>query len=581
MNLLLSLEKNAALTPNKIALSFFDRVNGVPTVLDSLTYQQLVQRAHTVADYLREQGAIPGERVLVILPQSLDYMVAFFGCLYAQLIAVSLYPPKGAQHLHRVNTVLTDANAHYIIADQQSLEVLYSDKVSARVNTAIRYLNITDAVAHQSINQTVIPVDFDSDTPAYLQYTSGSTGDPKGVMVSHANLQINLEMQQPIFDTSAATIVVSWLPLSHDMGLIGAPLTAVYWGGTAYLFNPMSFIRQPRLWLEAISHFRGTLSWAPNFAYDLCVKNVPKTQRQGLDLSSWQVAVNAAEPVRIDTLKAFIDAYQPYGFNPSAMRTGYGLAEATLMVTAMRRGDKLYSETLDTQLLQTDNIAVLAAPGSTMTTQKVSNGKNYNPSKVYIVDPGSWKQLKPRSVGEIWVSGLHICAGYWQKIEINKAIFSAYTAQGNGPCLRTGDLGYMNEQGDLFIVGRLKDVIIIRGKNYAAVDIEQTVVACHSALKTGFVAAFSVDRAEQEQLIVLVELRNPLPAEQSAQLIALAQKQLRVEHGITAQEIVLVGRGALAKTTSGKLQRQIYKRHYLTNQLPCLLIRHPVLDCNT
>jgi acyl-CoA synthetase (AMP-forming)/AMP-acid ligase II len=571
MNILSILEKNTDANPDKVALGFFTGPSCSYSELKTLTYQEFIHKAYAVAQYLIEHGASPSDRVLIILPQSLDYLVVFYGCLYAQLIAVSLFPPSRANHIHRVKTVAVDAKSKFVITDSFTLNMLLSNSVDIDEKEPISsYINVANILTENYKNKYFILPNIDNEAIAYLQYTSGSTSDPKGVVITHANLMSNLGMQQKLLDTDSNTNIVSWLPFTHDMGLVGVPIASLYLGATAYITTPIRFIKQPRIWLEAITAFGGTLSWAPNFAYEMCVEEIPEEERIGLDLSSWRTAVNAAEPVRANTIKKFISCYMNYGFNEKAIKVLYGLAEATLVVSGTRIDDKVHYEELDCDILQTQQKAVLANDNITQKIKNVSNGCKIESTEVVIVDPITGIELDARKIGEVWVLGSHVCKGYWGKITLTKETFEAYTASGNGPFLRTGDLGYLNEKNELFIVGRSKDVIIIRGKNYAASDIEQTVESAGNIIKENFVAAFSVELDEREQLIIVIEIRILIEEKLANELLESIQKLLRIEHGIVADKIIFAGRSAVSRTTSGKVQRQICKQNYLAGRIHTL-----------
>ena len=564
LNLLTFLESHASKTPNKIALGFFDQLhNGA--VPKTLSYQDFVHKAYAVANTLLGRGLRSEDRVLIVLPQSIDYLIAFYGCLYAGLIPVTLYPPKGPSHVQRLTAVIADAEARAVITDS-AISIIFDQSHYTLQQRELLVVNITEIGTAAIQNQFSIPT-IDSSMTAYLQYTSGSTGQPKGVCVRHSNLIANLRMQQKSYGISNDTTLVSWLPLCHDMGLIGVPILALHFGASAYITTPTNFIRHPKIWLEAITYFKGTMSWAPNFAYDLCVNGISEKDRQNLDLSSWQVAVNASEPVRAQTIDAFINSYKQYGFSARTMKPGFGLAEATLQVTVTDLTDTFYVESIDRDQIQSKKMAILATHEASNHLSYVSCGRKSQGTSVLIVDPENTQELAVRHVGEIWVKGPHVCSGYWQKSDESTRTMGAFTQHGTGPCLRTGDLGYLNENGDLFIVGRLKDIVIVRGRNYAASDIEQTIEAASPKIRAGFVAAFSVENEEKEDIVILIEMRDPLTHEEGTHIVTEAQRLCRVEHGIVIEKIIFVSRGTLAKTTSGKHQRQMYKRHYLDHSL--------------
>jgi acyl-CoA synthetase (AMP-forming)/AMP-acid ligase II len=557
MNLLSSLWTHADKQPHKTLYTFIDNQLNA-----TLTFSEFDYKAAIAGGVLQEYGACPGDRVLIVLPQSLNYLMAFFGCLYAHLIAVPVYPPARANQAQRIYHIITDAQAKFVIADTATIELL--QKQAHQKNLAeIIYIDIATMKEGKPANK-VMP---QADTIAFLQYTSGSTGHPKGVIVQHQHLQANFNMMQAGLCMDADSRVVSWLPLFHDMGLIGAALQVVHLGASLYLMSPLKFIRQPLAWLETISHYRGTHAYGPNFAYDMCVEEADPAIMQKLDLSSWRLALNGAEPIRLTTLQRFVETFKACGLNPNVCYPAFGMAEATLYVASNPILTKLSYEELDVENLQQGH-ATLATKASTQTRTLVNCGKPWLESEILIVDPNTLQPLPARTVGELWIRGPHICAGYWGKAELTTQTFAAFTQAGKGPYLRTGDLAYINEQGELFITGRLKDLIIIRGKNYAPQDIEQTVESFSELIKSNSVAAFSVESEQQEHLIVVIEIRARLTAMQAADLIKQLRKHLLVEYNITTEEIILTGRGGVSKTTSGKLQRQLCKKNYLNNQLP-------------
>jgi len=560
MNLLSSLWTHVDNQPHKPLYTFINQQT--PT---TLTYAEFDHKAAIVAGALQQYGVCPGDRVLIVLPQSLNYLIAFFGCLYAQLIAVPAYPPARANQAQRIYHIIADAQAKFVIADKATIELL-KDQAQQRNLSDVIYIDI-DAINNVAPANRVIP---QADTIAFLQYTSGSTGNPKGVIVQYKNLQTNFIMMQEGIGMNADSRVVSWLPLFHDMGLIGAALQVVHLGATLYFMTPLQFIRRPMLWLETISTYRGTHAYAPNFAYQMCIEECDPTVLSKLDLSCWQVALNGAEPVRLTTMLNFIEIFKTGGLNPKACYPGFGMAETTLFVSGNPSLSGLRYEELDLDQLQQGH-ALLATTTSTQTHALVNCGKPWLESELLIVNPDTCQQLPARTVGELWVRGDHVCAGYWGKPELSKQIFAAFTQDSaQGPYLRTGDLAYLNEQGELFIVGRLKDLIIIRGKNYAPQDIEKTIENVSELIKPNSVAAFSSEFDQEEHLIVIVEIRARLTKSQAIDLTKEIRKHLLADHNIVAKDIVLTGRGGIAKTTSGKLQRQLCKQNYLNQQLPLL-----------
>lgn len=549
--------------PNKTIYTFLNS-NSQAT----LTYSELALKAQAVAKKIIQQNVKKGERVLIVLPQGLDYLIAFFGCLFANVIAVPIYPPVRSAHLQRTLAIANDAQASLMIVDTYTLDMLkdYENLVDQSWSK-INCMTLTALPLDEELNDITIPEPNDI---AFLQYTSGSTGQPKGVIVRHNNLNHNFEMMKQGMSMSAESIVVSWLPLIHDMGLIGAGLLPVYLGATLYLMSPLKFIKKPLAWLEAISDYQATHSYAPNFAYETCIQDITNSEKNHLDLSNWQVALNAAEPIRTDTIKRFSQAFSCCGFNANAFYPAYGLAEATLFVSGGSIKSPVKFENIDIGKLYQGN-SVLASNDSTPMQTLVGCGKSWLEEEILIVNPDTCEKMPVRYIGEVWLHGPHICSGYWNKHTESIDVFHAKTLDNKTTAyLRTGDLGYLNEEGELFIVGRIKDLIIIRGKNFAPQDIEYTVESCSESIKPNMVIAFSIESELEEQLIIVLQIRTRLTNDEITNLKKMIRKKILAEHEVNVTEILFVGRGGIPKTTSGKLQRQLCKKNYLANNLPVI-----------
>ncbi|HEY7419262.1 MAG TPA: fatty acyl-AMP ligase, partial [Ktedonobacteraceae bacterium] len=435
------------------------------TEKEFFTFAQLDLQARTISATLQQYGK-SGERALLIYPSGLDFIAAFFGCLYSGIIAVPVYPPSAT----RSDRTLTRFRS--IAQNAQPTVILTTTSLAARVDglftqspeLAGAHVIVTDELPSSNGDQWRDP-DISGDSLAFLQYTSGSTGAPKGVMVSHANLLHNSELikrycQHP----EGAAHTVTWLPLYHDLGLIGGVLQPLYAGFESTILSPTSFLQRPIRWLQAISRYRATLSGGPNFAYDLCARKVTQEQKETLDLSSWEVAANGAEPVRADTLERFVEAFASCGFRREALVPCYGMAEATLVISAGQRLGFPGVWSFKSHDLER-NQAVEAVPGDEI-NQQVSCGHPFEEQHVVVVDPDTQHQCRENHIGEIWVKGPSVAQGYWDRPEETQKTFHASVADtGAGPFLRTGDLGFFYE-GNLFIAGRLKDLIIIRGSNH-------------------------------------------------------------------------------------------------------------------
>jgi amino acid adenylation domain-containing protein/non-ribosomal peptide synthase protein (TIGR01720 family) len=545
-----------------------------------LTFADLDRRARAIAARLQTLGMV-GERAVLLYPPGLEYIEAFFGCLYAGAIAVPAYPPT-RQHLPRLQAVMRDAAPAAIMTTAELAAKFRDEFVGGALRAASNWF-ATDTVASDEAGCWQAPV-LAPENIAFLQYTSGSTGDPKGVMVSHGNLLANQEAIRQSFGHTERSTVVGWLPLYHDMGLIGNILQPLYVGSTAVLMPPMAFLEKPVRWLKAISEFRAATSGGPNFAYDLCVRKVTAEQKRDLDLSAWTLAFNGSEPVRAATLERFAGAFAECGFRRESFFPCYGLAEATLFVTGARL------ETGGVRLEETKakprigDSSSLKSPASSL----VSCGLPTDRHIVQIVDPHTGKPCLPGREGEIWVSGPSVAQGYWNRAEESENTFRArlealdhrLRTSGIRPMdsglkpeasfLRTGDLGLLDD-GRLYVTGRIKDLIIIRGRNYYPQDIEHALTDSVDVLRPGGCAAFSVTCQDEEKPIVVAELtREAIRKADYEAIFASLRSTLAEACELTAAELVLVQPGGVPKTSSGKLRRQACKQAYLEGALPVL-----------
>ncbi len=526
-----------------------------------LTFGELDRQARAIAAMLQANDA-EGERVLLLFAPGLEYIAAFFGCLYAGAVAVPAYPPRLNQSIQRLETIVADSQASIVLTTQQLLSrIQFSFAAVAGLNK-LRWLASEDA--QRDLADAWREPKIDERTLAFLQYTSGSTAAPKGVMVTHANLLHNERMIQLAFDQSERSIIVGWLPLYHDMGLIGTVLQPLYLGAQCVLMPPMAFLQRPFRWLQAITRYRATTSGAPNFAYDLCVRKITDEQRAQLDLTSWTVAFNGAEPVRAETMEHFAAAFEPCGFRREAFHPCYGLAESTLLVSGGGMAERPHVKLIDARELESNRIS--ACVESDGAKALVGCGSTAMGQTVTIVNPESLTLCSAGEVGEIWVSGESVAAGYWNRPEETAQTFGAYLADtGDGPFLRTGDLGFLSE-AELFVTGRLKDLLIIRGRNLYPQDIEATVARCHPALRAGGGAAFSVDVAGEERLVIVHEVNQRIALEPD--VIADQMRQAVSEsYEVQLYAVVLIKSGTLPKTSSGKIQRHACRAAYLRREL--------------
>lgn len=545
------------------------------------TYEELYRRARAVAAVLQEAGAA-GERVLLLYPPDIEFIAGFMGCIFAGAIAVPTYPPDPSRldrTLPRLRAIVKDCQAGFVLTSTPLLAMAQAILPQAPELSGLRWI-ASDKPPEGADAAWKRPA-ISGDMSAFLQYTSGSTGSPKGVMVSHANVLHNERLIALGFGHDEGSSGVCWLPLFHDMGLLGNVLHPLYIGIPCTLMSPLAFLSRPLRWLEAISHFRATTSGGPNFAYDLCARKVSDRERDRLDLRSWDVAFNGAEPVSADTLDRFADAFASCGFRRQAFYPCYGLAEATLIVTGGEKSRPPISATFDADELAKDHVVPVAPgraeSGAAATRRLVSSGRALLDQKVTIVDPATCTPCAPRHVGEIWVAGPSVARGYWNLPDESARTFAAFMEGSHeGPFLRTGDLGFIDE-GELFVTGRLKDLIILRGRNHYPQDIEQTVERAHPWIRAGGCACFPIDREGEEHLCVIVEVSLPgggpdEVASKSAvdEIVATIRRALVEAHSVAPHAIVLIRPRSLSKTSSGKVQRRACREDYLSGRLAVL-----------
>ncbi len=532
----------------------------------TLSFRQLDENAKKFAILLR-QHAKPGARVLLLYPPGLTYITAFFGTLYAGCVPVPLYPPRHNRYLHRVLAVATDAQTSLALAGSDII-----DKIRTKFNTVagLKQLTLLDFnadTADVSLSDWREPK-IDGDSLAFLQYTSGSTAAPKGVMVSHRNLLHNSALIQQLVQSTSTDTTVSWLPPYHDMGLIGGILQPVYCGGCTFLMSPVDFVSKPIRWLQSISRYKIRATSAPNFAFDLCVEKTTPEQRASLDLSHWEITTVGAEPVRAETIDRFIRTFKPYGLQTNIFRPGYGLAEATLLVSGNTQSVSPTVLYVQRAALTAGNVVPVDSetPGR---QSLVGCGYSTPGQEIAIVNPKTATRCAPNQVGEIWVSGPSVAQGYWNKPELTAKTFRARLADApEKTFLRTGDLGFLQD-GELFITGRIKDLIIIQGRNHYPQDIELTVERAHPALQSGGGAAFSVEiDGQSEKLVVVQEVRRTeLRKINPDEVIAAIRRAISEVHEIQPYAVVLVKPTVIPKTSSGKVQRFVCRRQFLEGTL--------------
>ena len=525
-----------------------------------LTYEELDRKAKAIAFQL--QALVnPGSRALLIYSYSagLEFITAFFGCLYAGVVAVPCHPPKNRLTTLEVQTRIDSAGAAIILTDSSSFgslkkQLLEWDKAS------LHCLNTEKIEQHSG---WTIP-DLDSDTLAFLQYTSGSTGEPKGVMITHGCLMQNQEMLKQAFGHTSDLVGVGWLPLFHDMGLIGNVIQPIYMGGCCIMMSPVSFVQKPLRWLQAISKYKAKTSGAPNFAYDLLCDRVTDEQVAQLDLSSWDVAFCGAEPVQMATISKFSQKFASCGFKSTTFYPCYGMAEATLMMTGADKAKLPQVKHLDKAALA-ENKVVLVDSNTAKAKTFISAGYPWLDGEIAIANPEHLTKCEPDSIGEIWYSGSSVGQGYWQLPDKTQQTFQAKlnNSATEREYLRTGDLGFIYD-GELYITGRLHDVLVFWGLNHYPQHIEQTVEQCHPGLKANCGAAFSVEIEGKPRLVVAQEIeRTHRKSLVMDEVIEAIRWQVFQQHFIDIYGIVLLLPGRIPKTSSGKVQRSKCKAMYL------------------
>ncbi len=525
------------------------------------TYADLDAKARAIAAHLQEER-LTGTPALLLYPPGLDYIAAFFGCLYAGVIAVPAYPPDPTRlkrTMPRLKAIAEDAGAATVLTTK-TIRTMARLRLGRSRGLGDQKWLVTDRPKKGLEDCWREPVVEPGDV-AFLQYTSGSTGKPKGVILTHNNLLRNESMIQEAFATDANTVVAGWLPLYHDMGLIGNMLHPLYLGSPSILMSPIHFLKKPLRWLKAITRYKATASGGPNFGYDLCVRKISPKDREQLDLSSWELAFNGAEPIRHDSLRRFAETFAPQGFRWESFYPCYGLAEATLFVSGGYRGKAPMVEKFDLGALA-ENSAVITEDGPPL----VGSGETRQDLEIAIVDPETGRSRPSDTVGEIWLRGSNIARGYWNRVEDSAYTFEAMLEDGErGPYLRTGDLGFQH-RGELFVTGRIKDLIIIRGRNHYPQDIELTVQQCHPDLRPGCVAAFSVEQQGQERLVIVQEVRDARKVDADGVLETIRRAVSR-EHGVKVYAVVLIKPRTIPKTSSGKIQRHACKAAFLKQEL--------------
>ncbi|MEE2732357.1 MAG: AMP-binding protein [Pseudomonadota bacterium] len=546
---------------------------------EQLTFRELHQSACLIGASLREQG-LAGRTVLLLFLPGLDYIRAFFGCLYAGAIPVPAYPPTGTKDLQRLGKIAMDCHAGAILSNSGLLPQVTGWQSGLGITWDVPRICV-DHLLWTDMPDEFIPFQAQPEDIAFLQYTSGSTGHPKGVVVTHANLLANFAQilqgflrENPMVDWLEELRSVCWLPPFHDMGLIGGILTPIFAGAQVTLMAPMTFLRRPDVWLKSLSLQRAHISGGPNFAYDYCLQKVTDSQMQGLDLSRWKVAYNGAEPVQADVIQRFSARFASSGFDRKAFFPCYGLAEASLFVSGALGGRGARTLAADQLALQQGRFMAPGAKSVDPHQELVSSGRIAEGTKVRIVQPDTRSACAEGEVGEIWVSGPSVAQGYWAKPTLSESTFKA-RIEGEASSeryLRTGDLGF-RWKNELYVTGRIKELIIVAGRNLYPQDIEQTVQASHEGFRRRGGAAFGMPGSGREQLVILQELqRNGNCNNDLALMAAMAARAVAARHGVLPTVVVLLPLNALPRTSSGKLQRVEARQRYQEGILKSLHI---------
>ncbi|MBU0991885.1 MAG: aminotransferase class I/II-fold pyridoxal phosphate-dependent enzyme [Proteobacteria bacterium] len=534
-----------------------------------LTYRDLFERAHTISNHLRKH-AVPGDRALLLYPPGLDFLIAFFGCLYSGIIAVPLYPPdpfKPEQSLKKLEKVIENSHPEIVLTHSLIDQVTGKDHRFSALFANMKYVK-TDGLPVAECFRPDIKIKGRS--IAFLQYTSGSTGAPKGVMVSHDNLFHHLKHIKAHFRIGEKDTIVSWLPFYHDMGLIGNLLEPLYAGIPVVFMSPLAFIQKPERWLAAVSRYKGTISGGPNFGYDLCVSKIRDDQLSSLDLKSWRLAFNGAEPVRSDTLARFSRRFSPCGFRKTAFFPCYGLAEATLLVSGSGSNQLPVIRTVQKEALK-ENRIVFSGNMGPATIEIVSCGFVIDQHDVNIVNPSTLKAVGPDETGEIWITGKSVCCGYFDNPSATEETFLKEPFERDGKVyLRSGDVGFVAD-GHLFVTGRLKDMIVVNGKNYYPQDIEFTISEHIDGIRKGGCAVFSAEGKDREHIAIVQEIRNEIVSESAINsLISQIRHIVREHHDISVSAVLLIKPGTILKTSSGKIRRKACRERFVQNAFSCV-----------
>ncbi|EAZ92699.1 AMP-binding protein [Crocosphaera chwakensis] len=554
--------------PEHKAYTMLDN-NGVEE--SHITYGELHSQAKKIAQTLLGSG-LQSRNVILLYPPGIDFIIAFFGCLYAGVIPAPIHAPKRNRSNQKIASLVHSIDAAAILVPEAQKET-YDQILSKEENwpEELPYI-VTDRLFNLSPLATPELPDLDGSTLAFLQFTSGSTSLPKGVMISHSNCLSNLEMALSVTSATPESTFVSWLPHYHDLGLVAHLLHSFYGGSHCVILAPTTFVSRPLEWLRAITNYGGQYTGAPNFAYQLCVDKIRPEEQKNLDLSCLRMAINAAEPINAQTLLDFSEKFAENGFKPQMFLPAYGMAEGTVFISSgTLEQEPVYLE-IDLDILGKDNIAV-ETNNDTHKKRLVGCGHGKLGEQLFIIDPQRNCEVPRYHVGEVWVTGPNIMAGYYQNPEATAK--TLVSQKGDRLYLRTGDLGFMDEDGELYITGRLKDLIIVNGVNYYPQDIEICVGQAHKDIRSGCVIAFSVPGKTAEELVIVAELNKAGMTKMGQsgyleEMVEAISSKIGEEFELSVTQLVFLRIGRIPKTSSGKLQRQQCKQMFLQESLDVL-----------
>lgn len=559
-NIIECLYNNSVEKPDDIAYEFIVDLD-VPT--KTITYGQLYKDVSQIAKNLLER-VDPDDCVLLLFPPSIDYIKAFFACVMAGVVAIPLYPPKKNSKSDKVFTVADASKAKFALTTEKE-RPLISSFWNENSDIKVEFVS-TEMLIDGSCDKNEPLPSVLANKPAFLQYTSGSTGNPKGVIVTQGNILANTQYLEQLSGAHEKDVFVNWLPLFHDLGLVTTILLPAYLGCKSVLMAPATFVRNPLVWFKAMTAFGGTIGGAPNFAFDLCTDKIKECDLAGIDLSKWRIAYNAAEPVKYETLVRFSERFSAIGFNIDSFYPSYGMAESTAFITG-GQGEGKFSTALVSKSALADNKVVFNPSRSEDQVIFVGNGFTDTKHDIKIIDPRTFTEVSEGVIGEVWFAGPSVSPGYWLLDDVTKVAFgNTLEASQNMSYLNTGDLGFISDK-QLYIAGRKKDLIILKGKNYYPQDIENTVKYCHQDIHPGYTTAFEANG----KLVVVTEVqRSALNRLNPSQLTQDISRSIYDEHNIAIEDVVLLPPYKIPMTSSGKVRRKATKDQYLSGHLPNL-----------